>query len=418
MSLTGIGLRECYNAGSRRHRLEGGTGKAPQVSGEKDVATIGGDPAGEPSKAWTILYYSAADNDLKEYHYKDFNEIEAVGSTENMNIVLQLDGGDTCKRYYVTRDNDPEKISSPVIEDKGSLNMADPANLTDFIKFGIRNYPARHYALIIADHGDAWKGLVDNYSHHGWMTIPELGRALKEAEKETGRKPDLIGFDACSMASTEVAYEIRDLARYMVGSEEMEDGDGWSYTPLFSGKPLKELDREFKKRLNVSPADFARKVVEHAKEVQDCLPTTSAIDLSRMQDLKGAMNLFSLRMLLTDTPREMLQEMAAKTQDFSGFKDQFHFAQQIAESIEIRDNGLKDAARKVMDATSNAVIAEQHSAEYPNAHGLTAELSLQGTSSGKYQDLSFAADTLWDEAILLLGLDQPKPVQANHHALI
>ena len=40
---------------------------------------------------------------------------------------------------------------------------------------------------------------------------------------------DLIGFDACLMSMIETAYAMRDVAAVMVGSEELEPGDGWNY---------------------------------------------------------------------------------------------------------------------------------------------------------------------------------------------
>ena len=42
-------------------------------------------------------------------------------------------------------------------------------------------------------------------------------------------KIDVIGFDACLMSMLETAYALRDRGAVMVGSEELEPGDGWSY---------------------------------------------------------------------------------------------------------------------------------------------------------------------------------------------
>ena len=40
---------------------------------------------------------------------------------------------------------------------------------------------------------------------------------------------EVIGFDTCLMATVDTAYTFSDIAKYLVASEEMEPGTGWSY---------------------------------------------------------------------------------------------------------------------------------------------------------------------------------------------
>src|SRR5215468_4599502 len=40
---------------------------------------------------WTVMVYFAADNDLEEKAIADLNEMKKVGSTDEVNIVAQLD---------------------------------------------------------------------------------------------------------------------------------------------------------------------------------------------------------------------------------------------------------------------------------------------------------------------------------------
>ena len=44
-----------------------------------------------------------------------------------------------------------------------------------------------------------------------------------------GQPFELIGFDACLMASVEMASVASPYAKYMVASEEVEPGSGWDY---------------------------------------------------------------------------------------------------------------------------------------------------------------------------------------------
>lgn len=352
------------------------------------------------AKKWTLMHYTAADNNLTPYMVHDVNEMEKVGSTDSMNIVVQLDkGGSDCKRYYITKDDDMNKINSPMLQDMGSTNMADPKVLTDFIVFAQKNYPAENFALVLSDHGGGWPGAISNDSHGGWMTTPDIRKSIDDAVAQTGKKIDVLGFDACLMATTEVAYEMKDNSKFLVASEQTEGGAGWAYTPLLTQKSLESLDRIMREKLNIPPDQFAKKIVEMAEGNQGDLATMSATDLSKMKDVADATNLFAGQMILTDTPNDVFKKIAQNTQSFYGFKDQYHFAEQVANSKDITDAKLKKAATGMMEAIKGAVIAEEHSKQYPNAHGLTAEIPSWGSTDAKYKDLKYAQNTLWDEAM-------------------
>src|SRR3990172_9807930 len=60
----------------------------------------------------------------------------------------------------------------------------------------------------------------------------ELKRVLARAHRLLGRKVDLVGMDACLMTMIEIAYQIRDHACVLVGSEELEPGAGWLYAAI------------------------------------------------------------------------------------------------------------------------------------------------------------------------------------------
>ncbi|MCD4782640.1 MAG: hypothetical protein K8T10_02295 [Candidatus Eremiobacteraeota bacterium] len=363
--------------------------------------------AGEPrpypepdKKKWTILHYTAGDNNLAYYLFSDVNEMEVVGSNDDMNLVVQFDrGGSNCKRYYLEQDGDMRAINSPVLKDMGRTNMADPKVMADFIKFGVKNYPADHYALIIGDHGEGWKGAVSDGTHSGWMSTPDIQNGLQMAQDETGVKMDILGFDACLMANTEVGYELKDNANYMVASEEVEGGSGWPYTPLLTSETLKNVQRALRQRINLSPEDFAKKMITNAEGDQYSIPTLSATDLTKMESFAKVADTFAKAIINTETPNDTLNSLACKTEDFYGLKDHYHFAELVSKSDDISDEKLKDAAKGMMAAIKDAVIKEQHSSKYPNAHGLTAEIPTYGEVGNGYTDLKFARDTKWDEAM-------------------
>ncbi len=116
-----------------------------------------------------------------------------------------------------------------LVKNAGTAAMTDPDNLAEYIKWGAKNYPADRYELILWDHGG---GSVSGYGYdeknlsNGSMKLS----GIKDALQKGGIKFDIVGFDACLMATAENALMLNNFADYMVASEETEPGVGWYYT--------------------------------------------------------------------------------------------------------------------------------------------------------------------------------------------
>jgi hypothetical protein len=65
------------------------------------------------------------------------------------------------------------------------------------------------------------------------MRLDELADALRRGLHQAGLKEprslDLLGFDACLMGGIETAFAFRDLTQTIVGSAELDYGEGWDY---------------------------------------------------------------------------------------------------------------------------------------------------------------------------------------------
>ncbi len=115
-----------------------------------------------------------------------------------------------------------------LLEENHQSPMTDEAELADFIRFCAKEAPADRYMLVFWDHG---AGSVSGFGYdesypNDTMNIGEISKALKDG----GVKFDLIGFDACLMATLETAIAVEPYADYMIASEESEPGTGWYYT--------------------------------------------------------------------------------------------------------------------------------------------------------------------------------------------
>lgn len=333
-------------------------------------------PTPPPPKKWTVLVYSAADNDLKAYMVDDVDEMEGVGSDASTDLVVQLDQGGKQGARRLHLQPDPAKgLRSPVVGELGSTNMSDPATLADFVEWGIKTYPAERYMVVISDHGDGWKGAVQDDSHSDWMSLEKIRTGLATARERTGIRLDVLGFDACNMAAAEVAYQLRDEARYMIASEKTEAAEGWPYTPWLGKEALQALQKVLSAQMEGTPEEVCKAIIGAAAGAQGDIPTLSAVDLEGMGAVADAVKGLADAVKGTSTSSRTLRKIAGKTESFEGYRDLYDFCERLQKDAKVKDPALKEAAGVVMAAVGKAVIAEQHHEDHPGAHGLTLEIA-------------------------------------------
>ena len=111
--------------------------------------------------------------------------------------------------------------------------MANIQNLTDFINWAISTYPAKKYVLDLWNHGMDIRGYGHDENTDKEMKIPDVQTAIANSDfVKAGNRFEIIGFDACLMATIEVQNTLQNYGNYFVGSEETEPGHGWNYTPI------------------------------------------------------------------------------------------------------------------------------------------------------------------------------------------
>ena len=87
---------------------------------------------------------------------------------------------------------------------------------------------ARPYSLRILtlwDHGGAYGGYGPDEVSGNVLSV----KSLQSVFSSTGSKFDILGFDACLMASSEVVKELQPFSNYMLASEDLEPGHGWNW---------------------------------------------------------------------------------------------------------------------------------------------------------------------------------------------
>ena len=358
-----------------------------------------------------MLVYSVSDNNLYEYMQADLDEAERIGSTAEMNVVVETSHqpkGGNVVRMQLNSDQ-TEGLTSPVVQDLGpSYDMGKADSLAESIAWAQKNYPAKHFMVIMSDHGGGWQGANQSESQNSWMNIADIEAGLKKAVEKSGQKIDVVGFDECLMASAEVAHQLSGTADYMVASEEVEGGAGWQYdealpggkkesngnSRVFTGEVLNYAAAALRARDPLTPADMAKGIVKMAEGHQRDLGTMSAIDLNKMPAVSSAMDKFATAVLDSGKTKKDFAVIKLKTQKFYEFADMGHFVELAGKKF---GGKIGEAADEVKAAMGEAVIAEQHSAKYPNAKGLNVEINAKAGMTGGTNAQGEAGAGLTDE---------------------
>ncbi len=367
---------------------------------------------------WTVMIYLDADNNLESAGINDINEMEMVGSSSDVNILVQVDripGYDisnsdwtNTRRYYITQDFDLYHISSDLKSELGELNMGDPQTLVDFASWAITEYPAKKYLLVIWNHGGGFRSPAYTTRDIAWddtsggdkITMPELEYALSAISAQMGENIDIVGMDACLMAMTEVAYQIKDYADILVASEENEPGDGWPYDTILgelAGNPL------------ISSEQLAVDIVDkYIFSYPYGNVTQSAIDLSYMDTLTSQLSNLALAIMddsLTLKSKYILASVNSQYYRDPDFIDLYDFCNQLlaySNSLEVKNIALNIQQTLV----SSVVINSNYNGwSVSGSKGLSIYFPwYYAYNSNKYSSTNFAQDTFWDEMLLSLGL--------------
>lgn len=383
---------------------------------------IGNARAVDQKKDWTFLVYINGNNDLDAYGQFNINQMERVGSTEQVNVVVQWasTANQKTQRLFITQDRDNRKVTSPVMEGLGKVDMGDWHTLVSFIQWGVEHYPAKHYFIDVWDHGSGWHDLkLKSYSPNfnpmdishddhskNMITTPQLGQAMSEAARIMGHKVDIYGSDACLMAMAEIASEMKNSVHYFIGSEEIEPGEGWPYDAILA---------EWNKKNSTSAEEVAKIVTnEYVKSYQGGgggsfnsynEVTFSAFNLEKTERMYSAVSALGayLRRLDRSKQKKVVQAFA-RTQMFyhSDYRDFLDLFSQL-EKLNLIELSKEVSLQGVKDAIHEYVIVNRVTTDYAQATGLSiwlpTKLSTYKSYSEYYSTLQFQHDTRWGDAL-------------------
>lgn len=374
---------------------------------------------------WTLLVYMAGDNNLSQAAFRDLAEMEAVGSTGLVQVVVQVDTlGGTTQRLHVGRGG------SALLVDLGERNMADPAVLTDFIKWGKAQFPASRTALILWNHGDGFQkplpprrfGILQDDTNGTACCLSNL--QVRQAIQDAAAHFELLGFDASQMGQIETAYEFREAADLLVFSQETGQANGWDYTGILERLTLlPSMTSQFLAGAIVETyRDFYENIFFPANNIpmEGQTPAISTIDLGQAATpLKDAIDLLAVTLfdalndpLLKDktvsaitAARDQAQSLTPITSPHITI-DLFDFTAQLLAQPDL-DAATRAALEALRDLKGSVVLSEYHGQARAGATGLSIvffklpEAQSFNTFDPDYlsgvRGLAFLSDTAWNE---------------------
>jgi hypothetical protein len=391
----------------------------------------------------------AGDNNLEGAGKEDLDEMQKVGSDSKVNIVVQFDTEENKTTRYLV-----EKNNLKVLLEMPGVNCGDPKTLTDFIKWGTKNYPAKYYLVDVWSHGTGWENLAADYwedirasnplrqskikrfrralfvttikkihslsdpqrliaiapdvGSKDYLDNQELRKAISDG-MPNGRKIDILGCDACLMNMLEICYENKDVADYMVGSEETEPGSGWPYTMILNKLAINP---------EMSPRELAKVITQQygqyyenkGDKITHQNITQSALDLGQIKSVADSVNKLA-EILIKDLDSVTPGVSAArnKAQKFTTpeYIDLFSFLQQLTKWLPDNDeiNGVvKEISDKLEAPTNPLVIANAKLGDsVKDANGVSIYFPAdKNTYSPEYADLLFSKDCKWNEFLTKL----------------
>lgn len=430
--------------------------KPAETKTARTPATSSGSSA-PAQKRWTFLFYINGNNFLSKQAPAQLRMLELVGgSDDNVNIVAQvarkkgsIDGltGDWSgvRRYEVPetgKELDQKSmtaeiarelippytrgIESTLKDDLVDADMGNPQTLSDFVKWGVQNYPAEHYCLVMLGPSQGMRGVMHDETTDHTISTAQLKKALDDAGKATGKQLDVLAFDASNATQVEMLYDLKDSVKYVVGSEGLVAGTGMA-TPSVMFE-LKKSNTD-KTRTPEEVAQTFAMVAAMGISQGGFTPTVSAIDTSKVGAVRDALNDLGDALVKSGVDTKHLRDIVDNTQEvampgvtqaYAGVKDPYHFAQLVSRDKDINDASVKAAAKRVMDTVDDALVGEAHrGGTYRNAHGISVfmpdnygfirpdSFPIEHAFDHKfnYEDLSFAKGNSWPKLLAAIGQD-------------
>lgn len=364
---------------------------------------------------WTVLVYMNAASDLHPASVLNMNQMETVAGNPQVRFVVQWKQSrarypsssfDGVRRYLVKPDSTSaiasELLETDMVDGQGfSVDMGQADTLREFVQWGKTNFPSDRTVLVLWSHGNGWARRPETEGR-AFSYDDQYGTAIQLWQMQSalaGLGVDVIAWDASLMQQLEVAYEVRGLAQYVVGSEESPPAEGYPYDRVFRvfrdgpDKATSILCRAFVDGTLANPPYATRKI------------TQSVITTSRLDALAAAVDTLGLELVTHEVALvDAVPHVRSLAQSYSrnNVRQYFDLVDLCSrlESDSRVPGTVKSAAVVVRARVADAVDYEGHNGQSPGSNGISIDFSPSstfGTLALDYSRLDLAKQTSWDE---------------------
>lgn len=365
--------------------------------------------AAQQVKEWNMLVFLNGNNNLDSFGAMNINQMEQVGSSDNVNILVQWASAkkSNVSRLLIQKDTDTNKVTSPVVQNMGAVDMGDWKELVKFVEWANQNYPAKKYFVVVWDHGGGWHlasipGMKpmdiswdDNTGNN--ITTEQLGQAMAESAKILGHKVDIYSSDACLMGMVEVASEMSESVQYYLGSQDVEPGAGWPYTNFLA---------KWEQNPTMSPAELVK---VHAAEYLAAYNggvygnrrvTMSAYDLSKIGAYEESLKQLAQEITALDNATLAKVNRSAKNAKFFTYYDY----RDVVDFMDlVTKNGITTPAMQTVRTAQNDFVVANSQNQDQKTWGVSIWLpSTSSDYSGyieRYHGLKFNERTQWADLV-------------------
>lgn len=360
----------------------------------------------QPEREWLVMVYMSAKNDLgiANLAFDSVNDMEKIGSTDRVAAVVEYGSfekknglasiNSNSRTIAIRKDDKKDTITSPVIYTSEEADMSNPDTLVNFVHRAVRKFPAKKYMLLVWNHGGGLNGISSDVMYDNIMSVKDLGNALKEIREITKKKIDIFAMDACLMQVASVAYQFRDSAEIIIGSQLTEPGEGFPYDWL-----LNHLNNEYEGDDFETAAKIVWAYSEYNRNVPDL--SLSALNTSAMPGFVSRLDGWVNAVKADPKALKYAASISTVKDSASTNQNDYHDLISYFEIVKskIDDSPAKKATEDIISYMKKDLIIYNYS-RFGDTYGLSVFIPHKDYVKSEYWDLDFASASAWPEFLV------------------
>ncbi|ABN07641.1 hypothetical protein Mlab_1476 [Methanocorpusculum labreanum Z] len=368
-------------------------------------------PVSASSENYLVFYMVGSDLESGEDHLASMNLNDLVNNLDpEITDILVIYGGadqtgwdnglsitnlDLLKKDLedgiVGSDEDPQTPTEYVLIRISDVDISSPGALSEGLQYA-ESYSAdndlasANRYLLFWNHGGGYEGFGANELFDTWMSVDDLQTGLAAS------KPyDIIIFDACQMASLEVADALDTHADFLLASEENVPGIGLNYVGI--GKALSSDPA-------MTPEEVGKSIISaYVSGTNENRKTLSLVRLQKAKNVVASLDVLGTSLKDSLNNEDSLAALGDIYTTVQGYGrsddgsrvasvDLYQFADLIYANTEDTTE-LHRAAGSLMTSLQDYVVAADHSTHFSAANGVSIAAPKEDFTKAIPQSIAF-----------------------------